>query len=199
MKRISSVPSDPADAATDHGPLGQHRDRPTSSRYGANLKLLVLAGALALALITVACGGNDAPSSSSSDNGHDSGSMDGGVMGEAAAESEADRTIEIVMLDELAYDPAALEVSQGDVVTFEVVNDGSARHEFVLGDSAYQEMHEDAMTDDGNQGMTDNALSLGPGESGSLTWRFTESGKVLYGCHEPGHYEGGMVGTIEVE
>ena len=42
------------------------------------------------------------------------------------------------------------------------------------------------------------SFSVEPGESALLTWRFTESGEVLFGCHEPGHYEGGMVGTIEI-
>ena len=119
-------------------------------------------------------------------------------MGEAAEESEADRTITVVMRDELAYDPEQLEVSEGDVITFEVVNEGSARHEFVLGDSDFQEMHEGDMADGGDGGMMENGVSVEPGESASLTWRFTESGEVLYGCHEPGHYEGGMVGTIAV-
>jgi uncharacterized cupredoxin-like copper-binding protein len=43
-----------------------------------------------------------------------------------------------------------------------------------------------------------NAVKVGPGETAELTWRFDETGTLLYGCHEPGHYEGGMVGTIEV-
>lgn len=119
-------------------------------------------------------------------------------MGESAEESEADRTIKVVMLDELAYDPEQLEVSEGEVITFEVVNEGKARHEFVLGDSEFQEMHEGDMADGGDGGMMDNGVSVEPGEAASLTWRFTESGEVLFGCHEPGHYEGGMVGTIEV-
>ena len=119
-------------------------------------------------------------------------------MGESAEESEADRTIKVVMLDELAYDPEQLDVSEGDVVTFEVVNEGKARHEFVLGDSDYQEMHEADMGDGGHGEMMENGVSVEPGQSASLTWRFTESGEVLYGCHEPGHYEGGMVGAIDV-
>ena len=32
------------------------------------------------------------------------------------------------------------------------------------------------------------------GEQGELTWRFTNPGSILYGCHVPGHYEAGMVG-----
>jgi uncharacterized cupredoxin-like copper-binding protein len=42
------------------------------------------------------------------------------------------------------------------------------------------------------------ALEIGPGETKEITWQFSTTGGVLYGCHEPGHYEGGMVGKIEV-
>lgn len=166
------------------------------------MRKLLLIGVLVLALVAAACGGdgssNDSTDTSSGD-GHDMGSMEGNVMGESAEESEADRTIKVVMLDELAYDPEQLEVSEGDVVTFEVLNKGKARHEFVLGDSDYQEMHEADMGDEGHGGMMENGVSVEPGESASLTWRFTESGEVLFGCHEPGHYEGGMVGSITVK
>ena len=165
------------------------------------MKKLLLIGVLVLALVAAACGGDgssDGSKDSSSGGGHDMGSTEGSVMGESAAASEADRTIQVAMLDELAYDPEQLEVSEGEVITFEVVNKGGARHEFVLGDSDYQEMHEDKMADGGQSGMMENGVSVEPGESASLTWRFTESGEVLFGCHEPGHYEGGMVGTIEI-
>ncbi|MBA3431548.1 MAG: hypothetical protein H0U16_08730 [Actinobacteria bacterium] len=126
------------------------------------------------------------------------GSMKGDVMGKLASEADADRTIKVVMLDELAFDPAELEVAEGDVVIFEVVNEGKARHEFILGDENYQDMHEGDMADGGHGAEMDNGLSLGPGESGSLSWGFDEAGEVLYECHEPGHYEGGMVGAIDV-
>lgn len=45
---------------------------------------------------------------------------------------------------------------------------------------------------------TDNAVSVGPGETKQVTWRFTDPGEVMFGCHELGHYDGGMVGTISV-
>lgn len=44
----------------------------------------------------------------------------------------------------------------------------------------------------------DNAVTVEPGDTAKITWRFEDAGEVLYGCHEPGHYEGGMVGTIEI-
>ena len=43
----------------------------------------------------------------------------------------------------------------------------------------------------------ENPVTVGPGETAELTWRFDQTGRVLYGCNELG-YEGGMVGTIEV-
>lgn len=57
------------------------------------------------------------------------------------------------------------------------------------------------MLESGEMMMHDdpNTLSLEPGETGELTWRFTGSGEVLYGCHQPGHYAGGMVGSIDVQ
>lgn len=45
---------------------------------------------------------------------------------------------------------------------------------------------------------TDNAVTVRPGETKELTWKFGETGEVLFRCHEPGHYNGGMVGTIVV-
>ena len=166
------------------------------------MKKLLLIGILVLALVAAACGGDgssNGSNDSSSGDGHDMGSMDGSVMGESAEESEADRTIKVTMLDELSYDPVSLEVEAGEVITFEIVNQGKAAHEFILGDEAYQDGHEMEMSGGGqHSAATDNGLSLEAGEEGTITWRFTEPGEVLYGCHEPGHYEGGMVGTIEV-
>lgn len=32
-----------------------------------------------------------------------------------------------------------------------------------------------------------------------MTVPFGERGEVLFGCHEPGRYQAGMVGTVTVE
>lgn len=158
-------------------------------------------GLLAIVALTAsACGGGQEghDMTGGDDTGGDDMRMEGTVPGEAADPSEADRTIEVVALDQLAFDPSSIEVSSGEVVTFVVTNTGKTKHEFVLGDEAYQEMHEDEMS--GPAGMSDssNEATVGPGEEAEITWRFTETGEVPYGCHEPGHFEGGMVGSITV-
>ena len=86
----------------------------------------------------------------------------------------------------------------GEVVTFGVRNDGDNAHEFVLGDDNYQASHEVDMAGGDHMMDTDNAVSVGPGETKQVTWRFTNPGEVMFGCHEPGHYDGGMVGTTSV-
>lgn len=144
--------------------------------------------AILLVLTTAACG------SDPDEAGH------AGHTGDSQENaSESERKVTVVASDDLRFDPASIEVSAGEVVTFIVRNDGATDHEFVLGDAAYQEKHEKDMAEGGHHmvGM-DNAVTVEPGETAEITWRFEEAGEVLYGCHEPGHYEDGMVGTIEI-
>ena len=153
---------------------------------------------LAIAFVMVGCGGGDAGSGdshSSGNHGGDGSAMDFG----APADSEGThRTIEVEALDSLEFDPNSVEVESGEVVTFVITNTGSIDHEFVLGDETFQAEHADAMAEgdmDHGGGM---AVEIEPGETKRITWRFSSAGTILYGCHEPGHYEGGMVGSIEV-
>lgn len=179
-------------------------ERRTFGLGGAELKKLLLL-ILMVSLLAAACGGSEGrPSGSSGESGshagHDMGAGQGSAIGEPAQASDADRTVNVVMLDELAYEPGELQVEEGEIITFDVVNEGKTTHEFVLGDEAYHEVHEQQMSDGAaHDDASGNTLSLEPGDSGSLTWRFPAGGEVLYGCHEPGHYEGGMVGTIRVD
>lgn len=148
---------------------------------------------IVLALTATACGGGGS-------------GAEAAIPGASAEASEADRTIEVNATDSLEFDPETIEVEVGETVTFIVTNSGEAVHEFVLGNEAYQEEHEEAMSEDGHgeshggmdMGDEANAVSVAPGATEEITWTFTEAGELLYGCHEPGHYEGGMVGAIEV-
>jgi len=108
--------------------------------------------------------------------------------------------IEISMLDELRFDPDTVEVAVGETVTLRVTNDGQIRHDFTLGDEETQAEHEAEMAEGGMSMGHDepNQLGLDAGESGELTWHFTAPASILYGCHEPGHYDAGMVGTLTI-
>ena len=152
----------------------------------------------ALALVAAACGGS-AGSTTTSAEEMDQGMDTEFLFGEPADPAEVDRTIEIIAADDLTFAPAELTVSPGEVITFRVVNNGQIVHDFVLGDEATQEEHEEEMAEmEGMQHDEANSIGLAAGETKELTWRFGEEGTVIFGCHEPGHYAGGMRGLITV-
>ena len=170
-----------------------------------NLFALVLSAPVLLAACSTGGSSASAPMSTMS-SGHSMGSMagmDGSdqyAFGHPAEASGADRVVRITTSDQLRFDPSKVNVPTGATVTFEVTNASQAAHEFVLGDASYQDDHEMSMGQMSGSLPPDepNALALQPGETKSITWTFTDHGKVLYGCHVPGHYAAGMVGSIAV-
>ncbi len=146
-----------------------------------------------VALALASCGGGEA-GESHEDHGGDTASF-----GEPAEASTADRTVEVTALDSLEFEPGEVDVEAGETITFVVTNEGEDAHEFVIGDQAYQDEHEDDMAhSDMDMDSEPNGVELAPGETKEITWTFADEGTVLYACHEPGHYEGGMVGTVSL-
>lgn len=162
-----------------------------------------LTAIVALAAVLAACssGASPSPSAMSSEMPSGSGGMEVGVgaLGEPADASQSDRTVHIVANDQLKFDPDSVEVKVGETITFEIENTGTVDHEFILGSAEYQADHEQEMQSGGmDMGEEPNELVAPAGETASLTWRFTEAGTTQFGCHEPGHFPAGMVGTITV-
>lgn len=162
----------------------------------------------AAALILAACGGGDGSTGSAEDGmgsqmdegmgsigDQGTGEIDFGRPGDPA---DAGRKIRIEALDSLEFDPARVEVEEGEVVTFVVANVGKTIHEFTLGDEDFQMAHEEEMSMDGMGEDKSYSVTLDPGETKQVTWVFNTPGEFLFGCHQPGHYEGGMVGAITV-
>jgi uncharacterized cupredoxin-like copper-binding protein len=109
------------------------------------------------------------------------------------------------MMKDSRYEPTKVDVNAGDDVTFRFTNDGELRHEAFIGTETEQDAHEDEMRSDESD-MEDMAhgadradmVTIEPGESAELTYTFDRSGTLLIGCHEPGHYRGGMKATVNV-
>ncbi|HEX7068990.1 MAG TPA: plastocyanin/azurin family copper-binding protein [Candidatus Limnocylindria bacterium] len=113
----------------------------------------------------------------------------------------SDKTVRVRMHDDMRYDPDAFEFIAGDTVTFEVSNAGQVRHEFFVGGVAAHEEHAAEMREGGHSEDAHSnpaAVSVPAGASGTLTYTFEDSGNLLVACHEPGHYEAGMVAPITV-
>jgi uncharacterized cupredoxin-like copper-binding protein len=124
--------------------------------------------------------------------------------GETTGTEESPRTVEIQALDELRFEPSEVTVQAGETVRFVVTNPGEILHEFVLGPEHVQMAHEEASeAGEEHGGMHVEgqlaALDVDPESTEEVTVTFEEGGEMLFGCHEPGHYQGGMVGTVIIE
>ena len=123
-------------------------------------------------------------------------------FGDPMDASDEARVIEITANDDFTFSPESVSVTEGETVTFQVTNAGAIPHDFVLGDSEMQDEHEAEMAEMGDDmAMHDepNAFVLEPGETMEMTWHMTESGEIIFGCHQPGHYVAGMLGTVAIE
>ncbi len=143
-------------------------------------------GALAAVIVAFMLGGLVVASASG---------LDTGGHGAAAASRE----IEVTMTDELTFEPDAITVAPGETIRFVVTNAGQAAHEFLIGDVAAQAAFAEEMATGEKDHETDAGVSVEPGQTETFEYTFGESEEpLLAGCHEPGHYEAGMVASIIV-
>ncbi len=114
---------------------------------------------------------------------------DPGEPGFVAGTKTKPRTIDIAMTDLLLYDPTVVTVQQGETITFRLTNTGLAEHEFKVG--PMQDVFDDLPS-------APEISSIAAGATETLTYTFTDIGPYAYGCHEPGHFENGMYGFVNV-
>jgi uncharacterized cupredoxin-like copper-binding protein len=120
-------------------------------------------------------------------------------VGEAGKVAQVTRTVEIDMTDNMRFTPAEISVRQGETVRFVVKNSGAVKHELVLGTpEELKEHYAMMMKMPGMEHADDNMVSVAPGETGEVVWRFTSSGNVDFACLQPGHYDAGMKGLVNV-
>jgi uncharacterized cupredoxin-like copper-binding protein len=127
--------------------------------------------------------------------------------------SAAPREVNVVLKDWI-FLPDPVDVVPGETVLLHVVNGGLEIHELVIGDLAVQDAWEAAelATIDAPPGPTP-MVSVPPDVSGirvvvpsgqrmDVTWTVpasaAEVGKLLLGCHIPGHWQKGMRAGVVV-
>ncbi|WP_225869798.1 plastocyanin/azurin family copper-binding protein [Glaciimonas sp. PCH181] len=119
-----------------------------------------------------------------------------GAPGKASAIT---RTINIAMGDDMRFSPANVTVKQGETIKFIVANNGKLKHEMVIGSAAELAKHAEAMRQmPGMQHQDANQVTVEPGKSAELLWRFSKAMTVDFACLEPGHFEAGMKGSVSV-
>lgn len=106
--------------------------------------------------------------------------------------------VPVTMTDAMRFTPELISVNSGERVTFVVTNAGVIVHEFFVGTESEQAEHATEMAMGGMSHGHDNAVSVAPGKTESLTMTFADAGTLLVGCHEPGHYAAGMKATLTI-
>jgi len=113
--------------------------------------------------------------------------------------SDVRRTIKVSAMDNMRYDQDSINVSAGETIRFIVTNAGKLRHEFSIGDAEEQLKHAKMMKAMPNMQHKDpNTISLAPGETGEIIWKFSQSTDIEIACHVAGHYEAGMKADVRV-
>jgi uncharacterized cupredoxin-like copper-binding protein len=126
------------------------------------------------------------------------GAPEWSAFGAPGKPGSATRTIALTAGD-MRYSIKEVEVKAGETIRFVITNRGPSKHEFVIGNRAFHNQHIKEMEEMPDMPMDEaNSVDLKPGETKSLTWRFTRPGDYLFGCDIPGHFQAGMSGTIKV-
>lgn len=128
---------------------------------------------------------------------HDSG---GSPVGLPVAQDKATKTVRVITKDTMRYEFDALpELQHGDIVRFIVTNEGKIAHEFSIGDEQEQTAHREMMRKMPNMVHKDgNTVTVAPGETQTLTWRFKGGNEAVFACNIPGHFEAGMVARAKI-
>jgi uncharacterized cupredoxin-like copper-binding protein len=133
------------------------------------------------------------------EGGHDKKS----VIGVPGEKSKVTQTIKVTMKEtddgKMLYIPNKISVRKGQTVKFSIRNAGEVDHEFVLDRQEANLEHKAVMAKFPEMEHDNpNAVSLAPGESGEIIWKFTSDGPLEFACLKPGHYEAGMRGDLSI-
>ncbi len=119
-----------------------------------------------------------------------------GIAGDVKA---ATRVINIVMTDNMRFNPDKIEVKAGDTVKIVIKNEGKMLHEMVIGTKKNLEQHAAMMLKFPDMEHDEPYMAHVPaGKTGQLVWRFNRAGDFEFACLIAGHFQAGMKGTIKV-
>lgn len=110
----------------------------------------------------------------------------------AIGSKENPRVIHIDMTDALKFDPPTVQVAAGESVRFVLTNSGTVVHEFQVGPA------DKVAADDVDGVIVVEKDELDSGSTRAVDYTFVTTGAFAFACHEPGHYEAGMKGVVDI-
>ena len=159
------------------------------------IKAVLIYGAISLTLVIAA---SLYSLSYFNEHGSDGHSHDHGVLPpQVVAPSMKEVRIEVD--DTMRFSPATWEAKAAEPIRIILVNMGKVDHELVIGTEKEIIAHSKEMANPGAKGHHHaNEISAKPGQQAELVWTFKKPGQYAMACFEPGHYEAGMKGFINV-
>ena len=120
-------------------------------------------------------------------------------LGQPGDPTKVDRSIAITMSDAMRFDPSRVSVKRNETIRFVLTNQGKLKHEMVLGTIKELKEHAALMIRFPEMQHVDpNQVSVEPGTTGELIWKFTKPGTFDFACLQAGHYDAGMRGQVVV-
>ena len=113
----------------------------------------------------------------------------------ARAEPAGDRVV-VLTIHHSRFSTDQLRVGPGTTVRFVIDNQDPIGHELIVGDAMVQLRHERGT--EAHHDPRPGEVSVGPASVAETTYTFGAPGRLLFGCHLPGHWAYGMHGAVEV-
>jgi uncharacterized cupredoxin-like copper-binding protein len=101
-----------------------------------------------------------------------------------------------VNINHSRFAPDELRVESGTTVRFVIHNRDPIDHEFILGGATVQRRHENGTH--AEHDAVPGEVSVPAGKTRSTSFTFAEPGRLIIGCHLPGHYDYGMRADVIV-
>jgi uncharacterized cupredoxin-like copper-binding protein len=131
--------------------------------------------------------------------GSHGGGHDDTAVGKPGVASKVTRTVNVDMRDDMKFHTDIFDVKQGETIRFVAKNSGKVKHEMVLGTAKDLKDHYEVMKKNPEMEHADaNMVTVAPGKTGEIIWQFTKAGKIDFACLQPGHYDAGMKGAVNV-
>ena len=121
------------------------------------------------------------------------------AIGEPGKAASVNRTVHVDMSDAMRFSPSSIEAKQGETIRLVIKNTGKVKHELVLGTEKELKEHYEVMKKFPEMEHDDpNMVTVAPGKTGEVIWKFTKAGTIHFACLQPGHYDAGMKGAVAV-
>ncbi len=112
--------------------------------------------------------------------------------------ADVKRTVRIEATDN-AFNVKQIQVRAGETIKFIISNAGYATHEFAIASRKENEEHREMMRQMPNMVHHDpNVITIEPGETKELLWKFGKDRNVEFSCNIRNHAEQGMHGVFRV-